>query len=131
MSHFDGLKYVNTRVIFDLTLELLNLSKITESMANIWRYMACSLHYIPKPKVIVIGQSSYDPDIIPTLGSAFSQSVSSKDNPTTHIFSRHFANQELARDFIRSTWKLLPLGCIRLRRLLTLIYGWWEFQHRF
>ena len=59
---------------------------------------------------IVIGQCPYPSSILPALGAAFSQVSSSQDTPTVDVFSRHFDNSKEAKEFIRSTWKMLSSG---------------------
>ena len=70
--------------------------------------MISSLYY--PINTIVIGQCPYENNLIPELGSAFSQLEGTRDTPTTTIFSKHFEDEVVLKDFIRSTWKLLPRG---------------------
>lgn len=44
------------------------------------------------------------------MGAAFSQCRSTPDTPTTSVFSTHFEDSDMAKVFIRSSWKLLPEG---------------------
>jgi hypothetical protein len=100
--------YVNMPMVLEITLDLINFYSQYPALRSIWAYLMCAKQY--KIDTIVIGQSPYDSNIVPILGAAFSQKEGTRDTPTTDVFSRHFKDTERAKDFIRSTWKLLPMG---------------------
>jgi hypothetical protein len=102
---------VNTNILIDMTMDLRQLSCKTECANRTWRYMILAIAH--SPTTIVIGQSSYSENIVPSIGSAFSQTLDSSDTPTTSVlFSDHFENVGLATEFLRSNWKLLSQKCM-------------------
>jgi hypothetical protein len=99
---------VNVSMMLEVALDLQNFYFQYPALRRIWAYLMCAKEY--KIDTIVIGQSPYNSNIVSTLGAAFSQKEATPDTPTTDVFSRHFEDIEAAKDFIRSTWKLLPMG---------------------
>lgn len=61
---------------------------------------------------LVIGQCPYDTELLPFLGSAFSQAEGTPDTPTLEVFVSHFddCGPGVARGMMRNTWRLLQRG---------------------
>jgi len=73
------------------------------------------LAYSYEVNKVVIGQNPYPDSIVPYLGSAYSQTLSSKNTPTTTAVALHFRMHrqgmiEDVADMIRNNWVLLPHG---------------------
>ncbi len=98
------------KVICDLQQDilLLSLGQRYSKAVNIWRYMCCISHY--NIDTIVIGWNPYESQIVPFLGSAFSQVENFEDTPTTSVFASHFKDDKSAKKFLRYSWKYLPVG---------------------
>ena len=75
---------------------------------NILAYLKCCRYY--PIKCVVMGKVPYSSDIVPTLGSSFSQTSKSKDTPTSSMFSLHFGDNAAALSMIRDSWSVLPNG---------------------
>ncbi len=102
------IEFVDYKVICDLQQDILCLGQRYSKAVNIWRSMCCIRQY--NIETIVIGQNPYESQIVPFLGSAFSQVENSKDTPTTSIFASHFKDDKSAKKFLRYSWKYLPVG---------------------
>ena len=86
------------------------------SMVPIMRYMAACFHY--RVDTIVIGSHPYSDDIVPFLGSSYSQKHSTRNTPTTDVIAQHFQDHPAHRSSIVrcvcESWKTIMVGCIWL-----------------
>jgi hypothetical protein len=75
---------------------------------KIMHYLLASENY-PIDK-IVIGQNPYPDNIVPYLGSAYSQETGTKNTPSTDVVVKHFPDEPDFEECIRNSWRLLPEG---------------------
>lgn len=65
---------------------------------------------LPDSCKIITGQNPHEPDMVPHLGSAFSQTNHSTATPSANVFSKYFEDRKAAMNFMRRIWTMLSVG---------------------
>ena len=99
----------STSLITQLLTQLDSLGNGRPVLHRIYLYMLCATKY--KITKVVVGQSPYGPELVPTLGAIYSQQSHTTNTSTLAIIARHFSKDvDLVTEMFKHSWRLLTVG---------------------